>query len=54
MTVVSDSLTRLILALAVALILVRCQPVAENSGRVVKVKDGDSLVLLEAGNKETR
>lgn len=52
-TIVPSSLVRLFLALAVALILVNCQPVAENSGRVVKVKDGDSLVLLEAGNKET-
>lgn len=52
-TIVLLSLTRLMLALAVSIVLVQCQPGTENSGRVVKVKDGDSLVLLEAGNRET-
>jgi len=36
------------------ILLSSCEPMPpSNGGKVVKVKDGDSLVLLETGNKQT-
>jgi len=44
----------IVLIAVVLLTLTSCEPLpSRHGGKVVKVKDGDSLVLLETGNRQT-